>query len=91
MPAPPSPHAIAAILLALTAVYLFTRERFRLESSALFILIVVLIWFESFSIEYAGRTLRAVDVLAGFGNEALVAIGALMVLTKALERTDAPC
>ena len=89
MPAPPSPHAIAAILLALTAVYLFTRERFRLESSALFILIVVLIWFESFSIEYAGRTLRAVDVLAGFGNEALVAIGALMVLTKALERTDA--
>jgi di/tricarboxylate transporter len=89
VPAPPSPHAVAAIALTLVAVYLFTRERFPLESSALFVLIVISVWFELFMIDYDGERLRAVDFMAGFGNEALVTIIALMVLTKALERTDA--
>ena len=89
MPAPPSLHAIAAILLALFAVFLFTREKIRLESSSLFVLIVVLVWFELFTIEHNGARVRAQDVLANFGNEALITISALMMLTKSLERTGA--
>ena len=89
MPAPPSLHAIAAILLAFVAVFLFTREKLRLESTSLFILIVILVWFELFAIEYNGARVRAGDFLAGFGNEALVTISALMILTKSLETTGA--
>lgn len=89
MPAPPSLHAIAAILLAFVAVFLFTREKLRLESTSLFILIVILVWFELFAIEYNGARVRAGDFLAGFGNEALITISALMILTKSLETTGA--
>ena len=89
MPAPPSLHALAAILLAFVAVFLFTREKLRLETTSLWILIIVLVWFEFFTIEYDGARIRARDFLAGFGNEALIAISLLMVLTKSLERTGA--
>ena len=89
MPAPPSLHAIAAILLAFFAVFLFTRDKIRLESSSLFVLIVILVWFEFFSIEYNGARVRAQDFLAGFGHEALITISLLMMLTKSLERTGA--
>jgi di/tricarboxylate transporter len=89
LPAPPSLHAIAAIVLALFAVFLFTREKLRLETTSLWILIVVLVWFELFTIEYEGARVRANDFLAGFGNEALIAVSLLMILTKSLERTGA--
>jgi di/tricarboxylate transporter len=89
LPAPPSLHAIAAILLSFLAVFLFTREKLRLESTSLWILVVVLVWFEFFTIEYDGARVRAADFLAGFGNEALIAISALMILTKSLESTGA--
>jgi di/tricarboxylate transporter len=89
MPAPPSLHAIAAILLAFVAVFLFTREKLRLESTSLFILIVILVWFEFFTIEFNGARVRTADILAGFGHEALITICALMILTKSLESTGA--
>jgi len=89
LPAPPSLHAIAAIVLALFAVFLFTREKLRLETTSLWILIVVLVWFELFTVEYEGARVRASDFLAGFGNEALIAVSLLMILTKSLERTGA--
>jgi di/tricarboxylate transporter len=89
LPAPPSLHAIAAILLAFFAVFLFTREKIRLESSSLFILILILVWFEFFPIEFNGARVRAPDFLAGFGHEALITISALMIMSKSLERTGA--
>jgi di/tricarboxylate transporter len=89
MPAPPSLHAIAAILLAFVAVFMFTREKLRLESTSLFILIVILVWFEFFTIELNGARIRTADFLAGFGHEALITICALMILTKSLESTGA--
>ena len=89
MPAPPSLHAIAAILLAFFAVFLFTRDKIRLESSSLFVLIIILVWFEFFTIEYNGERVRAQNFLAGFGHEALITISVLMMLTKSLERTGA--
>jgi len=89
LPALPSLHAIAAMLLALLAVFLFTREKLRLESTSFFVLIVILVWFELFTIEFDGARVRAQDFLAGFGNEALITISALMILTKSLESTGA--
>jgi di/tricarboxylate transporter len=89
LPAPPSLHAIAAILLAFFAIFLFTRDKIRLESSSLFVLIVILVWFEFFTIEYNGARVRAQNFLAGFGHEALITISVLMMLTKSLERTGA--
>jgi di/tricarboxylate transporter len=89
MPTPPSLHAILAIILSLVAIYLYTRERLPLESSSLLILIVILVWFELSPIEFEGARIGARDFLAGFGNEALITITALMILARSLETTRA--
>jgi di/tricarboxylate transporter len=89
LPALPSLHAIAAVVLAFFTVFLFTREKIRLESSSLFVLVLILVWFELFSIEFNGARVRAQDFLAGFGHEALITISALMIMSKSLERTGA--
>jgi di/tricarboxylate transporter len=89
LPAPPNLHAIAAILFAFIAVFLFTREKLRLESTGLLVLILILVWFELFTIEFNGERIQAADFLAAFGHEALITISALMILTKSLESTGA--
>lgn len=89
MPAPPSPHAIFAIFIAVFAIFLYTREKLSLESSSFFILGVILLWFELYSIDYDGKRVRAGDFLAGFGNEALIAVVSLMILARSLEVTNA--
>jgi di/tricarboxylate transporter len=89
LPAPPSLHAIAAIVLTFVAVFLFTREKLRLETTSLFILIVILVWFEFFPVNFEGARVTTAEVLGGFGNEALITICALMVMTKSLESTGA--
>lgn len=86
---PPSGEAITAIALTFAAILLFTREKVPLESSSFLILILILVWFEFFPIEFAGARLRADDVVAGFGNEALITIVTLMILARGLERTGA--
>lgn len=89
MPTPPSPHAIAAIVLAFLAVFLYTREKLPLEGSSLFVLLIILVWFEVFTIEYQGDRVGTADFLSGFGNEALIAVVSLMVLARSLEVTRA--
>jgi di/tricarboxylate transporter len=89
MPEPPSVYAVTAIALTFVAILLFTRDKLPLESSSFVILILILVWFEFFPIELAGARLRADDVVAGFGNEALITIAALMILARGLERTGA--
>lgn len=89
MPDLPSPHALAAIVLALLAIFLYTRERLPLESSSFFILCVILLWFETYAIDYGGERVRAGDILSGFGNEALIAVVSLMILARSLEVTNA--
>ncbi|HEX5788113.1 MAG TPA: SLC13 family permease [Woeseiaceae bacterium] len=84
-----SPHAILAIVLACAAIFLYTREKIPLESSSLAILAFVLLWFELFEIEANGERVRAGDFLAGFGNEALLTVISLIVLTRGLEVTQA--
>ncbi len=67
--------------------FLYTRERFLLEATSLFVVCVVLLWLALFPIE--GSTLGVKAVLGGFGNEALISITCLMILAKGLETTGA--
>ncbi|MDJ0938444.1 MAG: SLC13 family permease [Woeseiaceae bacterium] len=83
-------HGVAVLLLTVVALFLFTRDRIPLESSSLAILILLVAGFTLFPYERDGEVLLgAVDFFAGFGNEALVAICALMMVGKALETTGA--
>ncbi len=89
-PITPDAHGIAVLVLTVVALFLFTRDRIPLESSSLAILIVLVAGFALFPYEQDGITkLGPVDFFAGFGNEALVAICALMMVGKALETTGA--
>ena len=83
-------HGIAVLVLTVIALFLFTRDRIPLESSSLTILIILIAGFALFPYERGGEVLlKPVDFFAGFGNEALVAICALMMVGKALETTGA--
>lgn len=82
-------HGVAVLLLTAVALFLFTRDRLPLETSSLAVLIALLAGFQFFPYERDGVALHAVDFFAGFGNEALVAICALMMVGKALETTGA--
>ena len=89
-PITPDVHGIAVLVLTVVALYLFTRDNIPLESSSLTILILLTAGFHLFPYERSdGSTLGPVDFFAGFGNEALVAICALMMVGKALETTGA--
>ena len=86
----PDAHGIAVLVLTILALFLFTRDRIPLESSSLAILIILVVGFELVPFYKEGeRALTASDFFSGFGNEALVAICALMMVGKALETTGA--
>jgi di/tricarboxylate transporter len=89
-PITPDVHGIAVLVLTVAALYLFTRDNIPLESSSLTILILLTAGFQLFPYTRDGEVvLDAGDFFAGFGNEALVAICALMMVGKALETTGA--
>ena len=89
-PITPDAHGIAVILLTIFALFLFTRDSIPLESSSLVILILLVAGFQLFPYAKDGEVLLApVDFFAGFGNEALITICALMMVGKALETTGA--
>ncbi|WP_338669477.1 SLC13 family permease [Pseudodesulfovibrio methanolicus] len=89
IPLPPNPHAIAVLLLTGLALVLFSRDRLPLETSSLVILVCLAVGFEIFPFEADGTRLRAVDFFLGFGNEALVAVCALMIAGQGILRTGA--
>ena len=86
-PATVDAHGVATLLLTVVALYLFTRDRIPLESSSLGILIVLCAGFTLFPYERGDIEVRATDFFDGFGNEALIAICALMMVGKGLETT----
>lgn len=85
----PNAHALASLLLTAIALFLFTREKIPLESTSLFVIVMLTIGFEVFP--YSGITgeLHPSDFFHGFGHEALVAVCALMVAGQALVHTGA--
>jgi di/tricarboxylate transporter len=90
LPITPDAHGIAVLILTVVALFLFTRDQIPLESSSLAILSILVVGFALFPYQQDGVTvLGPVDFFAGFGNEALVAICALMMVGKALETTGA--
>ncbi len=86
----PDVHGLAVLILTVVALILFTRDNIPLESSSLAILIILVAGFQIFPYERAGEVMVApIDFFAGFGNEALIAICALMMVGKSLETTGA--
>jgi di/tricarboxylate transporter len=84
----PDAHGIAVLVLTVVALYLFTRDNIPLESSSLAILILLVAGFQLFPYVKDGEVVVGpVHFFAGFGNEALIAICALMMVGKALETT----
>ncbi|NNF17258.1 MAG: SLC13 family permease [Gammaproteobacteria bacterium] len=78
------------MVLTLVALLLFSRDRIPLETSCLFILVVLIVVFFVAPYEAAnGAIIDVSDFIKFFGNQAVVAIGALMVLGKGLEETGA--
>ena len=89
-PVTPDVHGIAVLVLTIVALFLFTRDRIPLESSSLAILIILTAGFTLFPYIKDGQVaVGPMDFFEGFGNEALVAICALMMVGKALETTGA--
>lgn len=84
----PDPHAIAVMALTAVALFLFSRDRVPIETSSLAVISMLAIMFTVFPYEAATK-LDPVQFFAGFGNEALVAICALMMASQGLVTTGA--
>ncbi|MEO0615193.1 MAG: SLC13 family permease [Pseudomonadota bacterium] len=82
-------HGQFVLVLTGLALYLFTRDRFALETSSLAVLVVLVAVFTLFPFRFEGEALQPGFFFAGFGNEALVAVCALMVVGKGMETTGA--
>jgi len=87
-PVTPDVHGVAVLLLTVVALFLFTRDNLPLETSSLIILILLLAGFQLFPYD-GDEPLGAAQFFAGFGNEALIAVCALLIVGKALETTGA--
>ena len=85
----PNTHALVMLWLTCGALFLFSRERIRLESSSLAIIVMVVVGFEVFPFEGLRGAVEPLSFLHGFGHEALVAVCALMIAGEALVRTGA--
>ena len=81
----PDAHGIAVVILIVTALFLFTRDKLPLESSSLVVIIILIAGFHLFPYEADGELVDPADFLLGFGNEALVAICSLIIIGKALD------
>ncbi len=90
MPSNLAPHTLAVLALVLLALFLFSREKIAIETSSLFILILLTVGFTVFPyVTTKGEHLEAVDFFSGFGHEALVAVCALMIAGTGLVNTGA--
>ena len=85
----PNTHALAMLLMTGMALYMFSRERIRLESSSLAILVMVVVGFEIFPFSGEHGIIEPMAFFHGFGHEALIAVCALMIAGEALVRTGA--
>jgi len=79
------PHTLAVMLLTLVAFVLFASEKVSIESTALFVLVALVIGFTLFP----HPSFRPVQAFHGFGHEALVAICSLMIMGRGLLVTGA--
>lgn len=87
----PEPHAIAVMVLTLLALYLFSRDSIPIETSSLLVVAVLAIGFSIFPHPESpgGEALDPIRFFSGFGNEALIAICALVMASQGLVATGA--
>lgn len=85
LPSLPGPHAFAVILLIGLALYMFSKDRWAMQTTGFGVLLVLALGFYLFP--YQGVV--PADFFANFGNEALVTVCALLILAKGLEATGA--
>ena len=85
----PNMHALAVMIMIVVALVLFTRDNIPMETTSLVVLVVLAIGFQLFPFESDGQVLRPSDFFAGFGNRALIAVSALMIVGQGLISTGA--
>ncbi len=85
----PNMHALAVMLMILVALVLFTRESIPLETTSLVVLVALAIGFQVFPFEADGEVIKPSDFFLGFGNRALIAVSALMIVGQGLISTGA--
>ena len=85
----PNMHALAVIIMIVFALALFTRDNIPMETTSLVVLVVLAIGFQIFPYESDGQILAPSDFFAGFGNRALIAVSALMIVGQGLISTGA--
>lgn len=86
---PPDLPIIAAWLLAIACLYLYTQDRLPYEAVSLGVLLAVLLALQFFPVTGDYGTLRPADVFGLFGHEVLVTVASLVMLARALEVTGA--
>lgn len=89
LPELPNLHALGVMLLTVAALFLFTRERIAIETTSILVLALLAVSFTVFPFEVEGETFEPERFFLGFGNEALIAISALMMASYGLVRTGA--
>ncbi|MFW5498571.1 MULTISPECIES: SLC13 family permease [unclassified Maridesulfovibrio] len=87
IPPLPNLHALAVLALTAVALLLFSKKKIPLETSSLLIFLILTVGFEIFPYEYDGEIFPAVNFFYGFGNEALIAVCALMIAGQGILRT----
>ena len=85
----PNMHALAVMIMIVVALALFTRDNIPLETTSLVVLVVLATGFQLFPYESEGQILAPSDFFLGFGNRALIAVSALMVVGQGLISTGA--
>lgn len=85
----PNAHALAVMILIVVALVMFSRESIPLETTSLVVLVLLTVGFTIFPFEVDGERLVASDFFLGFGNRALVAVCALMIVGHGLVSTGA--
>ena len=83
---PLSLHAIAVMVFTIIGLYLFSRDWIPIETTGLFILVVMISMFYFFPYDVNGVSIDpAYFFFSSFGHEALVTICALLAIGKAIE------
>jgi di/tricarboxylate transporter len=85
----PNMHALAVMIMIVVALALFTRDNIPLETTSLVVLVVLAAGFQIFPYESEGQLLAPSDFFMGFGNRALIAVSALMIVGQGLISTGA--
>ncbi len=85
----PNLHALAVMIMIVVALVLFTRDSIPMETTSLVVLTVLATGFQIFPFESDGQVLAPSDFFLGFGNRALIAVSALMIVGQGLISTGA--